>query len=291
MNIGFIGTGALTSAIVTGLAAATGGAVSVLLSPRNAEISARLADRYPGVRVAADNQAVLDHCDTIMLAVRPQVALEVLSPLRFRQDHHVVSLIATLSRADVANLTAPAARVTKALPMPMIAHGLGATIICPPDPDTAGFFGRLGKVVEIEDPAEFDALGVATATFATYFKYLATLQGWLQDHHVPASTARDYLVTLFKALATAPEVAPGADFMQLADEFATRGGINEQVVRSLTEQNVFGMLAESLNDVHRRITGNTGHAAGSIEGAAASMERPGQIPCRGQREPDHSPVR
>jgi pyrroline-5-carboxylate reductase len=46
----------------------------------------------------------------------------------------------------------------------------------------AALFGRLGKVIEVEDSSEFDALSVVTATFATYFKYLDTIHRWLEDH-------------------------------------------------------------------------------------------------------------
>ncbi len=253
MKLGFIGTGALTSAIVTGLKSVADNSVPVLLSPRNEEIAAGLASRYPDVHVAPDNQAVLDNCDTIMLAIRPQIAHEVLPELRFRRSHHVVSLIAILSREEIAALIAPMEQVTKALPMPMIAYRQGATIICPPDPDVAAFFGKLGKVIEVEDSSEFDALSVVTATFATYFKYLDTIHGWLKDHGVADAKARDYIATLFKALANAPETTPDAGFMHLAEEYATRGGINEQVLRELTAGNVFDLFAKSLDGVHRRI--------------------------------------
>jgi len=145
MKLGFIGTGALTSAIVVGLKSLDGDPVSVVLSPRNEEIAAKLASRYPNTRVAADNQEVLDDCDTVMLAVRPQDAHQVLPELKFRRDHHLISLIATLSREEIIGLTAPASRVTKALPMPMIAQRLGATIIYPPDQDVAALFGGLGR--------------------------------------------------------------------------------------------------------------------------------------------------
>lgn len=254
MKLGFIGAGALTSAIVTGLKCAADNSVPVLLSPRNKEIAGSLASRYPDVRVAPDNQTVLDNCDTIMLGVRPQIAHDVLPELQFRRGHHVVSLIATLSREEITALTAPAERVTKALPMPMIAHRLGATIIFPPDPNMAALFGRLGKVIEVENSSEFDALSVVTATYATFFKYLDTIHQWLIDHGVEEARGRDYIATLFKALATAPETTPDAGFMQLAQEYATRGGINEQVLRELTTGNIFDLFAECLDDVHRRIT-------------------------------------
>lgn len=49
-------------------------------------------------------------------------------------------------------------------------------------------------------------------------------------------------------------MAPDEGFEQLAKEYATRGGINEQVVRDLAERNVFGLVADSLDAVHQRIT-------------------------------------
>ena len=110
MKLGFIGTGALTAAIVSGLKSVAGNSVSVLLSPRNEEIAAQLAARYPDVRIASDNQAVLDACDTVMLAVRPQIAHDVLPRLRFRPEHHLISLIATLSREEIADRDAAVRR-------------------------------------------------------------------------------------------------------------------------------------------------------------------------------------
>ncbi len=261
MTLGFIGTGALTSAIVTGLRSLEETPLPVLLSPRNRDIAADLASRHADVRVAADNQAVLDGCDTVMLAIRPQIARDVLSRLRFRHDHHVVSLIATLSREDIAALVAPANEVTRALPMPMIARRQGATIVCPPDPRMAAFFGKLGGVVEVETAREFDALSVVTATYASHFRYLDTIHAWLKGHGVPDAKGRDYIATLYKALAHAPDMTPEADFMDLSKDYATRGGINEQVLDDLTGAGVFEQLAQSLDGVHRRIAGTPDPAA------------------------------
>lgn len=256
MQLGFIGTGALTAAIVAGLKSVEDNPVAVVLSPRNEEIAAGLAARYRDVRVAADNQAVLDGCDTVMLAVRPQIAHEVLPALKFRAGHRVISLIATLSVEEVAGLIGPVANVTKALPMPMIARRQGATILFPPDAATAALFGRMGKAIEVADADEFNALSVVTATYASYFKYLDTIHGWLLGHQVPSEKARDYIATLFKALANAPDMAPDAGFMHLAEEYATRGGINEQVLRELTERDMFGAFAQSLEGIYRRVSGS-----------------------------------
>lgn len=254
MKLGFIGTGALSSAIVTGLKTLPGEITTVVLSPRNEEIAAGLAARFPDVTVAADNQAVLDASDTVMLGVRPQIARDVLPTLRFRPDHHVVSLIATFSCAEIAAMVGQVQRVTKALPMPMIALRQGPTIIFPPDPDMAAFFDRLGTAIEVTSESEFDALSVATATYASYFKYLETIHSWLKDNGVDEAKGRAYIASLFGALGQAPETTPDASFAHLAQDYATRGGINEQVLRELTEHGTFEKFRESLGGIHQRIT-------------------------------------
>jgi pyrroline-5-carboxylate reductase len=68
-------------------------------------VAAALAAKFPNVAVAESNQAVLDGSDVVMLAIRPQVTVEVLSDLEFRPD--------------------PASKVVRAIPMPMVAKLCG----------------------------------------------------------------------------------------------------------------------------------------------------------------------
>lgn len=83
MRIGFIGTGAITEAMVTGILSDTPLASEVVVSPRNAEVASRLASMFPAVRIAADNQEVADASDILVLAIRPQVAERVVRGLHF----------------------------------------------------------------------------------------------------------------------------------------------------------------------------------------------------------------
>ena len=55
MKLEFVGTGAITSAIVTGLNADGAGRETILVSPRNAETATALAAQYENVTVAASN--------------------------------------------------------------------------------------------------------------------------------------------------------------------------------------------------------------------------------------------
>src|SRR5207245_4311618 len=108
MRLGFIGTGEITSSIVTGLNSSGATGDSIWLSPRNSAIANELADRFQGISVASCNQEVLDYSDTIVIAVRPSAAQNVLSELRFRPDHGVISLVSALSLRNLSAFVAPA---------------------------------------------------------------------------------------------------------------------------------------------------------------------------------------
>jgi pyrroline-5-carboxylate reductase len=253
MKLGFVGAGAITSAIVTGLNAADGARDIILVSPRNAEVAAALAAKFPNVAVAESNQAVLDGSDVVMLAIRPQVAVEVLSDLKFRPDHQVISLMAITPLEQVSTLVAPAAKVVRAIPMPMVADLCGPTVIYPPDPMAAGIFKRLGTAIAVESADQFSAFSTATATIAPYFAFAGEITEWLARHDVPRDAARRYVATVFQGLANIAVSRPQHSFTALACEFATRGGINEQVVAHLKKSGALAAVSDALNAVLQRM--------------------------------------
>ncbi|HET6160730.1 MAG TPA: pyrroline-5-carboxylate reductase [Dongiaceae bacterium] len=253
MRLGFVGTGAITSAIVTGLNADGAGRDTILVSPRNADTAAELAAKFPNVTIASSNQAVLDGSDVVMLAVRPQIAAEVLSELKFRPDHHVISLMAITPLHKVTALVAPATKVTRAIPIPIVADRCGPTAIYPPDPAAAGIFYRLGTAIEATSADQFDAFSTATATMAAYFAFADEIASWLTRHGVPAADARRYVATVFQGLAAIAMREKGHGFAALAGEFATRGGINEQVMTHLKKEGTLAALSDALDAVLRRM--------------------------------------
>ena len=121
MQLGFIGTGEITSSIVTGLCSFGTPSHSIRLSPRNAAVARELSNRFKGISVASSNQEVLDHSDTIVVAVRPAAARAVLSELHFGPDHQVISLVSGLSLLSLSRLARPATRIARAVPLPSTA--------------------------------------------------------------------------------------------------------------------------------------------------------------------------
>lgn len=100
-RLGFIGTGTITEAIVTGLVSREMPVPEIAVSPRAAKTAESLAALSAKVTVAVDNQHVVDAADMLFLAVRPNVAEEVVRTLRFRSSQQVVSLIATIDHGAI----------------------------------------------------------------------------------------------------------------------------------------------------------------------------------------------
>lgn len=254
MQLGFIGTGEITSSIVTGLNFSGVAAHSIWLSPRNPVIANGLANRFHGVSVAASNQEVLDHSDTVVIAVRPSSARDVLAELRFRPDHQVTSLVSALSLRSLSELAAPAVRIARAVPLPSAAKRLSPTAIYPRDPVAFELFAAVGTVFPVERESEFDAICAATATIASYFAFNETIASWLEQQGVPATQARNYIAGLFLGVTTGAVDASECSFQSLAAIHATAGGINEQFLKYLVEYGVLTKISEALEAVLRRIS-------------------------------------
>ena len=219
MGYGVLGVGAIGAAIVTGLCDDVDDAPRVLLSPRNAEITAGLARRFAAAEVAADNQAVVDGAPVVIVCVRPQDAQTVLAELRFPPDRTVISVMAGVPVKTLQPLVAPATDVVRAIPLPAVARHDGITPVHPPNAAATALFDRLGETVELADVKAFEAFSASTATIAAYFGYLSSITAWLESQEIPAPAARRYVASMFAGLAEATR--SGAPLEQLAREHAT----------------------------------------------------------------------
>lgn len=252
MKIGFVGTGTITAAVVRGLLLDKSPVEWVIVSPRNDAIARRLAALDSRVRVAKSNQDVLDHVDVICLAVRPQIASQVLCELKFRQSHHVISFIATLSYDAVKDLVAPATQVVRAVPLPAVAQRMGVTAICPPDTTARELFSLLGEAIEVETAAAFNAFSAITATMGGYFALLEAQANWLTSHELAPDVARKFLSQFYLGLANASCLSD-VPFSELKHEFMTEGGLNEQLHKDLDSQGLYRGYGEALERVLNRV--------------------------------------
>ena len=84
MKLGFIGTGKITSAVVTGICRSKISFKKIFLSPRNRNVARELKKKFKKVSIAKNNQEVLNSCNWIFLAVTPTVGNKILKNLKFK---------------------------------------------------------------------------------------------------------------------------------------------------------------------------------------------------------------
>jgi pyrroline-5-carboxylate reductase len=253
MTLGFLGTGAISSAIVTGLSASGAEPPAVRVSPRNDETATDLAKRFANVSIASSNQDVLDSSDTVIVAVRPPIAAEVLSDLRFGPEHRVISVVSGLSLESLASLVAPATQIARAVPLPSVANRMGPTAVFPADGVVENLFASIGTVYEVRTEAEFNAICATTATVASFYVYMDKIASWLSSQGLPEALARDYVARMFLGEASMTSDLPEKSFQSLARAHTTPGGTNEQFLRHLSERGLMTGVPEGLDQILQRI--------------------------------------
>lgn len=252
-TLGFLGTGHISSCVITGLMTAEVPPDQVVVSPRNAEIAADLAARFARVTIATDNQDVVDRSEAVFLALRPQSAGEVIAPLTFRADQLVISLMALTPLAEVRAWVDPATAVVRALPLPPIARGAGPTVLTPDEPRARQLFDRVGTAVPTASEADFDRIGSLTALAAPFYQLLETSTRWTAAQGVSRATAGRYMAALFHGLAADGLDPAEGDFSDLVAGLATPETINLQALTAIREAGGFAAFEDGLTQVLARI--------------------------------------
>ncbi|WP_457298324.1 pyrroline-5-carboxylate reductase [Phyllobacterium sp. P5_D12] len=253
MKLGFVGTGAITEAVITGLMKSRSDIEAIVVSPRSQDVAARLAEMFPSVRVGRDNQDVVESADIVFLAVRPQIAEEVVKELKFREHQQVVSLIAAVPIESLTSWIGVPVTITRTIPLPFVAELRGATAIYPPNDQIADLFSSLGASVPAEDLKQYNLFSAASSLMATYFGLLETSARWLEAEGMPYDQASIFLKRLFGGLSHATDSSNEQSFEAMASKFSTKGGLNEQVFAEFKENGGTKALTLALDSVLKRI--------------------------------------
>ena len=129
-TLGFIGAGNMAGAIVRGAVAAGADPKDLVLTDVNPDAAARLATEL-GVRAVASNLDVVELCDAVVLAVKPQVLSAVLAEVRESPAERrplLVSIAAGQTLEKLGRMLPPGLAVIRVMPNvnAMVLAGMGA---------------------------------------------------------------------------------------------------------------------------------------------------------------------
>ena len=252
MKYGFIGTGEITKAIVTGMCTTDNPPETIWVSPRNRNNAARLANTFAPVQVGGSNQDVLDQCDVIVLAVLPHQKEAILNPLRFRSDQTVIHLLAGTPIDDVAPLVAPAGTIIRAVPLPCTAIHKGPIAVYPQNPRASALFDPLGTVISLATEAQLETLSIVTALIAPYYAFVRAAVDWADKEGIQRRKATTFTASMFEALSAIAGDSQASDIDELIDRCMTPDGLNEQAMVIINENGGFSSLTAALDRVKEK---------------------------------------
>jgi pyrroline-5-carboxylate reductase len=249
-TIGILGVGGLAALMVRGL---QGAGYRLILSPRNAETSARLAADY-GCEVAASNQAVVDAADGVFVALPAATGVDELARLTFRPGQPVLSAMAGTSLQRLQSVIGPACAAIAMMPGYANALGVGPSILCPDDGFWRPILAATGPVQAFADEKTYTAAATFGAFSGASFAWMAQAIAWYEAQGLAPATARALVAATLRGNAQVL-LSEDRTLPEISREVITPGGISELLVSTLTERGALNAWDEALTRVLRRIGG------------------------------------
>lgn len=253
MKLGFIGTGKITTILVNGFLANDKG-LEMVVSPRNAEYARRLLEKYPAnVRIAANNQDVVDLSEYIFLCVKPEKSEEVIKPLVFGKRHKVFNLVAGLSLETLHDWIGDVDLLVHTIPLSFAAYGYGPVVLYPDEQEARNLLGKVGEVFVVDSYENVRILQSLASVQASFYTLLNNLVDWAMENSLPADIATSYTSSLFLAFAKALKGIDKEGLYNLSNEMTPKG-INWMIKSNLKNVKAIDAWSDSLTLALERLS-------------------------------------
>ena len=253
MNIGFIGTGKIASAVITGIFRSNIIYKKLIISPRNKGTAKKLKKKFNSIKIAKNNQEVINSCDWIFLSITPTVGVKIIKDLKFKSNQTIISFISTISLKQLKKAIKVKAKIVRAIPLPPIALKKGPIPICPPNKNVRDFFNKIGTAIEIKNEKLSINFWSVSGMMAPFYELLRIMTDWLVKKGVKRDNAQKYITSLFLALSEDAVTNSNKDLKYLVKDSQTPKGLNEQGVKELTKSGFYKKLEKTLNSIHKRL--------------------------------------
>jgi len=260
-RIAFLGGGNMARALIGGLVA-RGIAAAQMSVGEPAAPARELLQRDFHVRVSADNRAAIDHCELVIVAVKPQEAGNVLRPLapQLRDGRTVlVSVAAGIPIASLSAWVGPAVPIIRTMPNRPALIGAGITALYAAADVTAEqrllaeqVMGAAGETVWVGRESDLDVVTALSGSGPAYFFMFAELmmQAAIAQGLEPAAARRLAVGTLHGAGALAH--SSDGDLARLRREVTSKGGTTEAALAAFATADLAGIVAKAVQAATQR---------------------------------------
>jgi pyrroline-5-carboxylate reductase len=215
-----------------------------------------------GIQATTDNAAAVEAASVVVVAVKPQIAGTVLTPLQpllQRTRPLVISIAAGIRIAALESWCGAGVPVVRAMPNRPALVGAGATgLFAPTSVPSAQrelaekVMQAVGEVVWVATEDHLDVVTALSGSGPAYFFLLAELltQGAIDLGLEPSAARRLATATLHGAGQLAH--AGDGDLARMRAEVTSKGGTTEAAVKSLDSADLRGIVARALEAATRR---------------------------------------
>lgn len=258
LKIAFIGGGNMATALVRGLAAQTPRPALTVSEPDPAKHAAFQA---LGATTTTDNAAAVARADVIVLAIKPQVAPQVVPGLAgtWTSGKLLVSILAGAPTRKLEGWLPPGARVVRAMPNTPLAIGVGMTGLVKgahaSDADLAtaeSLFAPMGQVLRVSDESRMDAITAVSGSGPAYFFRFAEA---LVDAAMALGFTRDEAVLLVGQTGKGSWqylLESGFQATRLREQVTSPGGTTAAALAELTKADFTGLWTTALKAAEAR---------------------------------------
>lgn len=244
-KVGFIGTGNMGQAMIKALVE------SKTISPSNIYAANRSAGKLKkveelfGVQSVQNNEELIDECDIIVLAVKPQDLVQVVEPIAssFHSGHLVISVAAGFTLNSLQKLIPNVGGIARAMPntAATIQKAVVGYCLAPGaeayEATVEEFLAPLGLVVQAEEENGcFEALTVSCGSGTGFvFELMQYWQEWIEEHGFDAEVARKMVVQTFLGAAEMAERSEETGIAELQDRVVSKKGVTFSGLQSMRE--------------------------------------------------------
>ena len=256
-KIGFLGAGRMATAIAGGMVKQSFQAADVMAYDCAAAAGEAFAGTV-GATVCATAQEMVQACDTVLLAVKPQYLAEALKPLNgMLKDKLIISIVAGVTLEKLASLTG-AARIIRVMPNTpaLIGEGCGAYAVSAAASNddrllAEKILGSIGGFYLLEEKM----LDAVTAVSGCGPAYIYELIQAMADGGVTLGLPRDLAKKLAAATvkgAAAMVLETNVHPTELRDQVCSPGGSTICAVNHLSSKGFSGTVIEAELAAYKR---------------------------------------
>ncbi|WP_347356010.1 pyrroline-5-carboxylate reductase [Bdellovibrio sp.] len=241
-KVGFLGAGNMAQAMIKGLIEGGLPAKNIYASNRSEGKLHKLAETYH-INPVLSNDELVEKCDIIILAIKPQDLLNALEPVtRSFDEHKVVISVAAGIRMEKLERYVQGARLARVMPNTPSLIGRGVIGYLLNDDEDGGLeatvedlFTPLGRVIHVGDEDQFEALMVSCSSGTGFvFEMMMYWQDWIEEHGFSAEEARLMTIETFVgASLLAAQAREGVEDLQA--RVTSKKGVTAAGLQSMRE--------------------------------------------------------